>query len=213
MPQFLLALTPRVRARRRDARSDVRGAQRRRRTARRDARARDVRVAAGRELAHPADGRASGDRRVAVGQRGRVGRARHDRAPADHDGGEVRMFARALCFGRRALPDQRGAVRSGGRRADPGRSRTRKGCCSACCRSTRRGNANSISRCTPISPKCSCGGSGRSTGSACRCGPSSRKLPMWLALWVVWVSLIIVANYYSDRLGELRGHKNEGKKK
>ena len=39
------------------------------------------------------------------------------------------------------------------------------------------------------------------------------QLPMWLALWVVWVSLIIVANYYSDRLGELRGHKNEGKKK
>jgi hypothetical protein len=36
------------------------------------------------------------------------------------------------------------------------------------------------------------------------------KLPFWLALWVVWVSLIVVANYYSDRLGELRGHKNEG---
>jgi len=35
------------------------------------------------------------------------------------------------------------------------------------------------------------------------------KLPMWLALWVVWVSLIVVANYYSDRLGELRGHKSE----
>jgi hypothetical protein len=35
------------------------------------------------------------------------------------------------------------------------------------------------------------------------------QLPMWLALWVVWVSLIVVANYYSDRLGELRGHKNE----
>jgi hypothetical protein len=39
------------------------------------------------------------------------------------------------------------------------------------------------------------------------------NLPFWLALWVVWVSLIIVANYYSDRLGELRGHKNEGQKK
>jgi hypothetical protein len=38
------------------------------------------------------------------------------------------------------------------------------------------------------------------------------QLPMWLALWVVWVSLIVVANYYSDRLGELRGHKNEGQK-
>ena len=38
------------------------------------------------------------------------------------------------------------------------------------------------------------------------------KLPFWLALWVVWVSLIVVANYYSDRLGELRGHKNEGQK-
>jgi len=38
------------------------------------------------------------------------------------------------------------------------------------------------------------------------------NLPFWLALWVVWVSLIIVANYYSDRLGELRGHKNEGQK-
>lgn len=36
------------------------------------------------------------------------------------------------------------------------------------------------------------------------------NLPFWLALWVVWVSLIVVANYYSDRLGELRGHKNEG---
>jgi hypothetical protein len=36
------------------------------------------------------------------------------------------------------------------------------------------------------------------------------KLPFWLALWVVWVSLIVVANYYSDRLGEIRGHKNEG---
>jgi hypothetical protein len=36
------------------------------------------------------------------------------------------------------------------------------------------------------------------------------NLPYWLALWVVWVSLIVVANYYSDRLGELRGHKNEG---
>jgi hypothetical protein len=36
------------------------------------------------------------------------------------------------------------------------------------------------------------------------------KLPFWLALWVVWVSLIVVANYYSARLGELRGHKNEG---
>lgn len=35
------------------------------------------------------------------------------------------------------------------------------------------------------------------------------KLPFWLALWVVWVSLIVVANYYSDRLGELRGHKSE----
>jgi hypothetical protein len=35
------------------------------------------------------------------------------------------------------------------------------------------------------------------------------KMPMWLALWVVWVSLIVVANYYSDRLGELRGHKSE----
>lgn len=35
------------------------------------------------------------------------------------------------------------------------------------------------------------------------------NLPYWLALWVVWVSLIVVANYYSDRLGELRGHKNE----
>jgi hypothetical protein len=35
------------------------------------------------------------------------------------------------------------------------------------------------------------------------------QLPMWLALWVVWVSLIVVANYYSDRLGELRGHKSE----
>jgi len=38
------------------------------------------------------------------------------------------------------------------------------------------------------------------------------KLPMWLTFWVVWVSLIVVANYYSDRLGELRGHKNESKK-
>ena len=38
------------------------------------------------------------------------------------------------------------------------------------------------------------------------------NLPFWLALWVVWVSLIIVANYYSDRLGELRGHKNEEQK-
>ncbi len=37
------------------------------------------------------------------------------------------------------------------------------------------------------------------------------KLPMWLALWVVWVSLIVVANYYSDRLGELRGHNSEAK--
>jgi hypothetical protein len=36
------------------------------------------------------------------------------------------------------------------------------------------------------------------------------NLPFWLALWVVWVSLIIVANYYSDRLGELRGHKKDG---
>lgn len=36
------------------------------------------------------------------------------------------------------------------------------------------------------------------------------NLPFWLALWVVWVSLIVVANYHSDRLGELRGHKNEG---
>ncbi len=36
------------------------------------------------------------------------------------------------------------------------------------------------------------------------------KLPFWLALWVVWVSLIVVANYYSDRLGELRGHKHDG---
>jgi hypothetical protein len=34
---------------------------------------------------------------------------------------------------------------------------------------------------------------------------------MWLALWVVWVSLIVVANYYSDRLGELRGHQSEAK--
>jgi hypothetical protein len=38
------------------------------------------------------------------------------------------------------------------------------------------------------------------------------QLPMWLGLWVVWVSLIVVANYYSDRLGELRGHKNEARK-
>jgi hypothetical protein len=38
------------------------------------------------------------------------------------------------------------------------------------------------------------------------------KMPMWLALWVVWVSLIVVANYYSDRLGELRGHKSEEQK-
>jgi hypothetical protein len=38
------------------------------------------------------------------------------------------------------------------------------------------------------------------------------KLPFWLALWVVWVSLIVVANYYSDRLGELRGHKSEAQK-
>ena len=37
------------------------------------------------------------------------------------------------------------------------------------------------------------------------------QLPMWLALWVVWVSLIVVANYYSDRLGELRGHQSEAK--
>jgi hypothetical protein len=37
------------------------------------------------------------------------------------------------------------------------------------------------------------------------------QLPMWLALWVVWVSLIVMANYYSDRLGELRGHQSEAK--
>jgi hypothetical protein len=57
----------------------------------------------------------------------------------------------------------------------------------------------------------------RRLGAEHRIGVSMWKivsqLPMWLALWVVWVSLIIVANYYSDRLGELRGHKNEGKKK
>jgi hypothetical protein len=35
------------------------------------------------------------------------------------------------------------------------------------------------------------------------------KLPMWLALWIVLVSLIVVANYYSDRLGEMRGQKDE----
>jgi hypothetical protein len=54
----------------------------------------------------------------------------------------------------------------------------------------------------------------RRLGAEYRIGVSMWKivsqLPMWLALWVVWVSLIVVANYYSDRLGELRGHKNEG---
>jgi hypothetical protein len=53
----------------------------------------------------------------------------------------------------------------------------------------------------------------RRLGAEHRIGVSMWKivsqLPMWLALWVVWVSLIVVANYYSDRLGELRGHKSE----
>jgi hypothetical protein len=57
----------------------------------------------------------------------------------------------------------------------------------------------------------------RRLGAEHRIGVSMWKivsqLPMWLALWVVWVSLIVVANYYSDRLGELRGHNNEGHKK
>jgi hypothetical protein len=39
------------------------------------------------------------------------------------------------------------------------------------------------------------------------------QLPTWLALWVVFVSLIVVANYYAARLGELRGQKNEAQKK
>ena len=53
----------------------------------------------------------------------------------------------------------------------------------------------------------------RRLGAEHRIGVSMWKivsqLPMWLALWVVWVSLIVVANYYSDRLGELRGQKSE----
>ena len=56
----------------------------------------------------------------------------------------------------------------------------------------------------------------RRLGAEHRIGVSMWKivsqLPMWLALWVVWVSLIVVANYYSDRLGELRGHKSEEQK-
>lgn len=35
------------------------------------------------------------------------------------------------------------------------------------------------------------------------------NLPYWLALWVVWVSLIVVANYHADRLAELGSHNNE----
>jgi hypothetical protein len=38
------------------------------------------------------------------------------------------------------------------------------------------------------------------------------RLPIWLALWVVFVSLIVVANYYAARLGELRGQKNDAQK-
>jgi hypothetical protein len=37
------------------------------------------------------------------------------------------------------------------------------------------------------------------------------NLPVWLALGVVWAFLILIANYYSDRLGELRGHNSENK--
>jgi hypothetical protein len=38
------------------------------------------------------------------------------------------------------------------------------------------------------------------------------QLPPWLALWVVFVSLIVVSNYYAARLGELRGQKNDAQK-
>jgi len=35
------------------------------------------------------------------------------------------------------------------------------------------------------------------------------NLPLWLALWVVLASLIVVANYHAARLGQIRGPNNE----
>lgn len=35
------------------------------------------------------------------------------------------------------------------------------------------------------------------------------KLPMWLALWVVWVSLILIANYYTGRPGKIAGARDD----
>jgi hypothetical protein len=37
------------------------------------------------------------------------------------------------------------------------------------------------------------------------------ELPTWAALWVVWVSLILVANYHAARLQQLQGEPNEQK--
>jgi hypothetical protein len=35
------------------------------------------------------------------------------------------------------------------------------------------------------------------------------QLPIWAALWIVWVSLIVVANYHAARLQQLQGEPNE----
>ena len=37
------------------------------------------------------------------------------------------------------------------------------------------------------------------------------ELPTWTALWVVWVSLIVVANYHAARLQQLQGETHEEK--
>jgi hypothetical protein len=37
------------------------------------------------------------------------------------------------------------------------------------------------------------------------------ELPTWAALWVVWVSLIVVANYHAARLQQLQGEPHEEK--
>jgi hypothetical protein len=37
------------------------------------------------------------------------------------------------------------------------------------------------------------------------------QLPTWAALWVVWVSLIVVANYHAARLQQLQGEPHEQK--
>jgi hypothetical protein len=39
------------------------------------------------------------------------------------------------------------------------------------------------------------------------------QLPFWLALAIVWVSLIVVANYHAQRLGVIRGSANAEEKK